>query len=210
MDVLLSHSFVILIPHVCVLVFCSRVRGRPSLLSPPGLQRTPYLLLSGLQAPQPNPGHVPLSAVTHHPNREELVREAQRSLSLTVYILWLAGNEAKLYSKICLTVMLWQVSLCSSYLGRGEEVLSPVWIQPSTGLATMSTCYEYTGGNGCPFPTWGPEETEGGGSGDGQCQYYWAHRFSQWGYEVLDVEERSISLGTYGTTDSSTLVALAL
>lgn len=78
MDVLLSHSFVILITHVCVLVFCSRVRGRPSLLSPPGLQRTPHLLLSGLQAPQPNPGHVPLSAVTHHPNREELVREAQR------------------------------------------------------------------------------------------------------------------------------------
>uniref|UniRef100_A0A674DGE9 Nonsense-mediated mRNA decay factor SMG9 n=1 Tax=Salmo trutta TaxID=8032 RepID=A0A674DGE9_SALTR len=39
----------------------SRVRGRPSLLSPPGLQRTPHLLLSGLQASQPNPVHVPLS-----------------------------------------------------------------------------------------------------------------------------------------------------
>ena len=50
------------------------MRGSPPLLPTPGLSRTPSLLLTGLQAPQPNTCHVALSALTHHSHWEELVR----------------------------------------------------------------------------------------------------------------------------------------
>lgn len=50
-----------------------RVGNIPPLLSATGLQRTPNILHHGFQTPQPNTGHAPLSAVAHHPHREELV-----------------------------------------------------------------------------------------------------------------------------------------
>lgn len=45
----------------------------PALLPASGIQRTPHLLHHSLQTAQSHPGHASLSALAHHPHREELV-----------------------------------------------------------------------------------------------------------------------------------------
>lgn len=48
-------------------------RNVPTILPPSGIQRTPHLFHHGFQTAQSNPGHASLSALAHHPHREELV-----------------------------------------------------------------------------------------------------------------------------------------
>lgn len=55
----------------CCPIFSAR--HIPALLPASGIQRTPHLLHHSLQTAQSYPGHASLSALAHHPHREELV-----------------------------------------------------------------------------------------------------------------------------------------
>lgn len=72
-----------------------------TILPASGIQRTPHLLYHGLQTAQSNPGHASLSAVTHHPHREELVGRfffnnlSLLGLLLFQYFFFLIGNLIK-------------------------------------------------------------------------------------------------------------------
>lgn len=50
-----------------------RGRNIPAVLSAAWLQRSPHLLVHGLQAPLPNPGYASLSTVTHYSHWKKLV-----------------------------------------------------------------------------------------------------------------------------------------
>lgn len=59
----------------------------PALLPASGIQRTPRLFHLGPQTAQSNPGHAALSAVTHHPHREELVSISSSKENLILFMI---------------------------------------------------------------------------------------------------------------------------
>ncbi|XP_041032719.1 protein SMG9 isoform X3 [Carcharodon carcharias] len=70
-------------------------RGRRDVPVPtaPGLQRSPQLPVAGQQAEEPNPVHVPASALAHHPHREKLVPLCRPDLGWSEEVLGSLGIQ---------------------------------------------------------------------------------------------------------------------
>lgn len=104
-----------------------RVGNIPTLLSAPGVQRTPCLLHHGFKTPQSNTGHAPLSAVTHHPHREELVNISFFSVHFPC-ISTGDGETFKVYFNIYIFAFISQFTARQETWGGGVGALDALWL----------------------------------------------------------------------------------